>query len=157
MDEAIFKTYFRGKCQNPKTGIDPPGCPNPDCPVVCGTPGSIVHFYNIFRDRALNATVQCIEPILDSNSVEFKEAERRVEEAAGSTRRKTTSRFISRRPPTCENGGRGESVRATLVDLFRPFRQMMIVACGGTPEGKFNGLPGCSWEKEFKSYILSFP
>ncbi|KAF8190420.1 hypothetical protein K438DRAFT_1832043, partial [Mycena galopus ATCC 62051] len=27
--------------QVPTNGIDPKGCPNPDCPVVCGTPGSI--------------------------------------------------------------------------------------------------------------------
>ncbi|KAJ7927456.1 hypothetical protein B0H13DRAFT_1970447, partial [Mycena leptocephala] len=26
-------------------GNEPPGCPNPYCPIVCGTPGSLVYFY----------------------------------------------------------------------------------------------------------------
>ena len=32
METAIFPSYFHGKCQ--QDGVDPPGCPNPDCPVV---------------------------------------------------------------------------------------------------------------------------
>jgi len=154
MEKVIFKTYFHGKCQNSKTGIDPPGCPNPDCPVVCGTPGSIVHFYNDFRLRAFTATVHGMESIINSNSAAFKQVEANIEEVARSTNRRAMSRFIRSPSPTCANG---ESVRATLVGWFRRFHQLMIVACGGTPEGKLNGLPGCSWEQEFKSYILSFP
>ena len=154
MEKVIFKTYFHGRCQDAKTGIDPPGCPNPDCPVVCGTPGSIVHFFNIFRYRAFNATVHGMEPIINPNSAAFKKVEEAIEQAVVSTNRRAISRFIRSTPPTCANG---ESVGATLVSWFRQFRRLMIVACGGTPEGKLNGLPGCSWEQEFKSYILSFP
>ena len=54
MENAIFPSYFHGKCQ--QNGVDPPGCPNPDCPVVCGTPGSMVHFYPVLRQIAFNQT-----------------------------------------------------------------------------------------------------
>ncbi|KAI5834204.1 hypothetical protein EV122DRAFT_217219 [Schizophyllum commune] len=54
MRTAIFPSFFHGKCQ--QNGVDPPGCPNPDCPVVCGTPGSMVHFYPVLRQIAFNQT-----------------------------------------------------------------------------------------------------
>ncbi|KAG0702032.1 hypothetical protein DFH29DRAFT_999676 [Suillus ampliporus] len=43
LEKAIFPSFFHGKCQGPD-GVNPPGCPNPDCATVCGTPGSMVHF-----------------------------------------------------------------------------------------------------------------
>ena len=54
METAIFPSYFHGKCQ--VNGVNPPGCPNPDCPVVCGTPGSLVHFFPTLRGIAYNQT-----------------------------------------------------------------------------------------------------
>ncbi|KAL1743522.1 hypothetical protein HDZ31DRAFT_40696 [Schizophyllum fasciatum] len=59
MRTAIFPSFFHGKCQ--QNGVDPPGCPNPDCPVVCGTPGSLVHFYPTLRQIAHNETVALLE------------------------------------------------------------------------------------------------
>ncbi|KAJ7461814.1 hypothetical protein B0H11DRAFT_2198653 [Mycena galericulata] len=56
----MFPGFFHGKCQDPTTGIDPPGCPNPDCATVCGTPGSMCHFYSKFRQIAFNSTASCI-------------------------------------------------------------------------------------------------
>ncbi|KAJ7634684.1 hypothetical protein FB45DRAFT_909554 [Roridomyces roridus] len=56
LNATVFPGYFHGKCQNKTTGIDPEGCPNPDCPVVCGTSGSMVHYYSIFRGLSFNAT-----------------------------------------------------------------------------------------------------
>ncbi|KAI5122112.1 hypothetical protein M0805_002234 [Coniferiporia weirii] len=57
LETAIFPSYFHGKCQRfSKDGQDPPGCPDPDCPVVCGTPGSLVHFYPTLRFIAFNDT-----------------------------------------------------------------------------------------------------
>ena len=41
MEHAIFPSFFHGKCLDSK-GREPDGCPNPDCPIVCGTPGSLV-------------------------------------------------------------------------------------------------------------------
>ena len=136
MEDSIFKKFFRGKCQNPKTGIDPPGCPNPDCPVVCGTPGSIVHFYGELQNRAFNSTVQVIEQMLRPSSEEFKKVEEKMM-GAGRVKR-----------VRCTNG---ETVRAALVAVFGDFRRMMTVECGGPT------IVGCSWEAEMKRYILSFP
>jgi hypothetical protein len=113
-----------------------------------------VHFYDVVRYRAFNSTVHAIEPILSPNSEAFKKVAQGIEEAAGSKDRNRNRNRSRRSTLSCANG---ESVRATLVGLFRPFRRLMIVACGGTPEGKLNGLPACDWEQEFKSYILSFP
>ncbi|KAF8903928.1 hypothetical protein CPB84DRAFT_1835794 [Gymnopilus junonius] len=85
MRTTIFKTYFHGKCQDPVTNIDPDGCPNPDCPVVCGTPGSMVHFYSVFRYRAFNSTVNTWNDIIDSDSTPYKLVERAVLAAAPSS------------------------------------------------------------------------
>ncbi|KZV75881.1 hypothetical protein PENSPDRAFT_680614 [Peniophora sp. CONT] len=38
---------FRGKYQ--QDDGEPEGCPNPDCPVVCGIPGSLVDIYSTLR------------------------------------------------------------------------------------------------------------
>lgn len=74
MRDEIFPGYFHGskctiystymfittlsECQ--RDGSDPPGCPNPDCPVVCGTPGSLVHFYSTLERLAFNATIDTL-------------------------------------------------------------------------------------------------
>ena len=91
MENTIFKTYFHGKCQDPVTNIDPPGCPNPDCPVVCGTPGSMVHFYPVFRYRAFNSTVNLWNEIIDTDSTQYKLVERAVL-AAGTSSSSTPNR-----------------------------------------------------------------
>ena len=36
MKTGIFPSYFHGKCLD-GNGQEPAGCPDPDCPVVCGT------------------------------------------------------------------------------------------------------------------------
>ncbi|KAJ4474152.1 hypothetical protein C8R41DRAFT_743775, partial [Lentinula lateritia] len=58
LENAIFPSYFHGKCQQRTangTLVNPPGCPNPDCPVVCGTPGSMVHHYDALRNITVNS------------------------------------------------------------------------------------------------------
>jgi len=55
-EQALFPGFFHGKCQDKVTGIEPKGCPDPDCPVVCGTPGSMVHYYPILATLAYNIT-----------------------------------------------------------------------------------------------------
>ncbi|TRM63636.1 hypothetical protein BD626DRAFT_494931 [Schizophyllum amplum] len=63
---AIFPSYFHGKCQ--RNGVEPPGCPNPDCPVVCGTPGSLVHFYSTLREIAVNQTQTLVMQTVQKNA-----------------------------------------------------------------------------------------
>lgn len=152
--DYVFKKFFHGKCQNPATGIDPLGCPNPDCPVVCGTPGSIVHFYSDFRYRTFTSIVRLVEELSSPNATAFKQVEKPLMRVVPSTNR----RFM-RSLPSVLAGHEGLEKRKNtlLLSLLRQFRPLLTVACGGTASGKENGLPNCSWESPFKRYILTFP
>ncbi|CAA7264415.1 unnamed protein product [Cyclocybe aegerita] len=164
MVQTVFKGYFHGKCQNPTTNIDPPGCPNPDCPVVCGTPGSIVHFYSKFRYLAFDSTCRLMDEIIDPSSEAYQKVNEAVMADAGSSESKRTRRplrFI-RRGGSEDEDLRGELVEVErredqLVALLRQFCSKLTVLCGGTESGQTNGLPFCSWEESFKRYILTFP
>lgn len=86
METAIFPSYFHGKCQRfSKDGQDPPGCPDPDCPVVCGTPGSLVHFYPTLRYIAWNNTKSLIDEMLAPGQPTFDAIEKMVEDAQTQT------------------------------------------------------------------------
>ena len=80
METAIFPSYFHGKCQ--RNGVDPAGCPNPDCPVVCGTPGSLVHFYPKLRYIAYNQTRALLADLAAPGSQSYEKAESAVMKAA---------------------------------------------------------------------------
>ncbi|KLO12864.1 hypothetical protein SCHPADRAFT_921214 [Schizopora paradoxa] len=83
LENAIFPSYFHGKCQRfSKDGQDPPGCPNPDCPVVCGTPGSLVHFYSTLRLIAFNDTRTVLEKLVESGSPTFNQILQQVKDAS---------------------------------------------------------------------------
>ncbi|VDC00193.1 unnamed protein product [Peniophora sp. CBMAI 1063] len=88
MEKAIFPSYFHGKCQ--QDGVEPEGCPNPDCPVVCGTPGSLVHFYSTLRFIAFNQTRTLLQDIMSPGSPGYQQLEDAVirdASASGTTRR----------------------------------------------------------------------
>lgn len=165
MTNYVFKEFFHGKCQNRTTGIDPPGCPNPDCPVVCGTPGSIVHFYSVFKTRAFTCLVRLVEELTSPNSTAFQQVENAIEEAASTDRRRGMLRFMRNlsfaRGDSADRGRfekrQDHGDRTLLRRLLRQFRPFLTMACGGTASGKHNGLPNCSWEDPFKQYILTFP
>lgn len=186
MQNTIFTTFFHGKCQDPVTNIDPEGCPNPDCPVVCGTPGSMVHFYPVLRYRAFNSTVNLWNDIINPDSTSYKLVERAVLGAAASSkstpnqeRRAQSFRFTrfarsDSHPPRSQAGITGRLSVDNEVDevdieeredvlikelrtYLRQFRLLLTAVCGGTSTGKTNALPDCSWEQSFREYILSFP
>ncbi|KIM47055.1 hypothetical protein M413DRAFT_64012 [Hebeloma cylindrosporum] len=173
MEHAVFKSYFHGKCQDPVTGIDPPGCPNPDCPVVCGTPGSIVHFYSTFQRLAFNATVNLVDKLTHPSSASYKKVEKAVLEAAKASSHKHGRRFLRfmRSSESVGKAGgnepsgqaigvkerRQESIKRDLQALLRKFRSLLTLVCRGTSDDPTNDLSGCSWEHEFKEYILTFP
>ncbi|KAF4618259.1 hypothetical protein D9613_011607 [Agrocybe pediades] len=183
MVNTIFKTYFHGKCQNPTTGIDPPGCPNPDCPVVCGTSGSMVHFYSVFRYRAYNSTVNVWNEITNPKSATYQGVEKAILAAAGSRSRSNTNsgralrfmRFANSNLTSAASTRKGdlnlmgsghaleiekrqEALKNDLQVLIHGFRNVLAVVCGGDEvSGKANGLPNCSWEQAFKDYMLTFP
>lgn len=97
METAIFPSYFHGKCQRfSKDGQDPPGCPNPDCPVVCGTPGSLVHFYSTLRFIAFNDTRNLLEGFVKPGSHPFKQIEQLVEQAQLNHARSVNAKGVER-------------------------------------------------------------
>ncbi|PPQ84902.1 hypothetical protein CVT25_004570 [Psilocybe cyanescens] len=175
METAIFKNYFHGRCQDPDTGIDPPGCPKPDCDVVCGTPGSMVHFYSKLRFLAFDANIDLFDEIVAPGSAAYKKVEKTVLAAveaahSGSNKRRKLLRFM-RSPEEAiilgagrqSNFGnqaaekRDQQTISELRSLLGQFRLLLTVACGGGQDGKANGIPFCTWGDTFKPYILSFP
>ncbi|KAI0035816.1 hypothetical protein K488DRAFT_76384 [Vararia minispora EC-137] len=145
MEHAIFPSFFHGKCQ--RNGVDPPGCPNPDCPVVCGTPGSLVHFFPTLRYIAFNQTRSLLEKITKPGFGPYDEAENAIERAAaGSGARRTM-----------HARAKAEQVRQGLRDIMKGVPGKLEQACGGDAADTPEGLPGCSWEREMKEYILTWP
>ncbi|OJT07565.1 hypothetical protein TRAPUB_1588 [Trametes pubescens] len=96
METAIFPNFFHGKCLDAQ-GIEPDGCPNPDCPIVCGTPGSMVHYYSKLRFIAFNETYHHLERLCTPGTDTYKRVEQAVVGAAGhDERRRSSSRIYSR-------------------------------------------------------------
>jgi hypothetical protein len=52
----------------PKERVDPIDCPDPDCPVVGDTPGSLVHFYSVLRSIAFNQTCKTLSSLATPGS-----------------------------------------------------------------------------------------
>ncbi|TBU46704.1 hypothetical protein BD309DRAFT_887948 [Dichomitus squalens] len=99
MENGIFPSYFHGKCLD-KNGNEPAGCPNPDCPVVCGTPGSMVHFFPKLRYIAFNQTLHLLETLSSPGSPSYDRMEELVLDASqrppDERRRRGFSRVFSR-------------------------------------------------------------
>ncbi|KAJ7598812.1 hypothetical protein C8J56DRAFT_174783 [Mycena floridula] len=147
-ETCIFPDTFHGKCQ--LNGQEPPGCPNSDCPVVCGTPGSIVHFYNtILIPLLFSCASEVLETIICGNS-HSSLSERALSPSLRFTRSASTSldphrlhtrALWSRATDSCQN-----------KDLFREVVSgLYFDSCGGP------GWSKCSWETEMKEFILEFP
>ncbi|KJA15609.1 hypothetical protein HYPSUDRAFT_148930 [Hypholoma sublateritium FD-334 SS-4] len=164
MENAIFKSCFHGKCLDPDTGLEPAGCPDPDCPLICGTPGSLIHFYNRLQDIAFNSTASLFNDIIVSDSAAYRQVEQRVVKAASSNRRRRFLRFkrydlarqsgLGRERNFQDIAGRGEKeIRQDLKIYLQQFRTLLSDACGGIG----NGIPNCSWKRPMGEYILSFP
>lgn len=174
MRHAIFPSFFHGKCQRPD-GTLPSGCPNPDCATVCGTPGSLVHFYPKLRYIAFNATRHALTVLTSprTGGDAYAAVEERVLADAIANKPRMDRRFLrlargSHRPAIVERAvrevahahtleQRAEDVKAELRAILAQVGPKLEQACGGTGHGQTNGLPWCSWEKEMKTYILTFP
>lgn len=148
LETAIFPSYFHGKCQVHHSAangsidgeVEPSGCPNPDCPVVCGTPGSMVHFYRTLRKIAFDAAQEVLKRITAPDSDTYKQVEAAVLEAA-------QGNLKSRMGPKVARRGLEEQLRSIVDEIPAELERR----CGGS------GLPKCSWEAAMKEYILSFP
>lgn len=172
MEHAIFPSFFHGKCQRPD-GTLPPGCPNPDCATVCGTPGSLVHFYPKLRFIAHNRTRNALAALVAPGSDAYAAVEELVLADALESKPRMARRFLRAGPPDTRPAivkraerelahartlkRRTQEVKTQLRTILAQAMPMMEQACGGTGHGQTNGLPGCSWEREMKEYILTFP
>ena len=145
MEHAIFPSFFHGKCLDSK-GREPDGCPNPDCPLVCGTPGSLVHFYGKLRYIAYNQTRYLLKELCTPGSDTYDQVERavvnRVDRKAKRTSGFSTVSLLEKRK---------DDVKAKLKEAMSGVSNSIEQICGGS------GLSQCSWEDELKQYILTFP
>lgn len=166
MRTAIFPSYFHGKCQ--QDGVEPQGCPNPDCPVVCGTPGSLVHFFPTLRSIAFKSTRDTLQKLCSPSSDEYKQTEHAVARAATTAHKKQHRSMFSDRQLAqgVPLGKNIQYVRKREEDVENGFKKIMAgvpglmqEACGGkSSEGAdTSSLPDCSWEEAMKAFILSFP
>ncbi|KAI0049174.1 hypothetical protein FA95DRAFT_1571363 [Auriscalpium vulgare] len=163
METAIFPSYFHGKCQ--VNGVDPKGCPNPDCPVVCGTPGSLVHFYPTLRFIAFNETREAMRLYTSSDSEAYRQVEHDVVRAAGKQARAAVPRFARYGDDVAGVMGenmpyvkkREESAKKALREILDEIPDLLAKACGGSAKDSVDGLPSCSWDAAMQEYILSFP
>ncbi|KAL5480805.1 hypothetical protein ACEPAI_9745 [Sanghuangporus weigelae] len=174
LEDAIFPSYFHGKCQRfSKDGQDPPGCPNPDCPVVCGTPGSMVHFYSTLRYIVFNSTSAMLEKLATPGNDAYDQVNTLVQRAQGVHKRDLVAthgmghslgyrnhskRVLSRiLRSNLEKPGLQSRSTSNLVSIMSQFSNHFIRACGGNARDSEDALPKCSWEQDMKKFILSFP
>jgi hypothetical protein len=176
MRTAIFPNYFHGKCQ--RSGVDPPGCPNPDCPVICGTPGSLVHFFPTLRFIAFNHTRSMLQRLCSPGNDAYERAERSVVQAAAEHRGRESERrrvlwfeyAIARAggelwPTQGRNFSyasvyarkRDEGAKKRFEEIMKQVPILLEAACGGHASEDESALPKCSWENLMKHYILTFP
>jgi len=174
METAIFPSYFHGKCEDPVTGIAPAGCPNPSCPVVCGTPGSIVYHFPKLRRIAYETVHAMLLEHTREGSDTYNAVQRIVKRftvaqaAPGATTRSIPRIFWARKDldlllPEYESmylTKRAEDVGATLKPILESIPERLARGCGYVgpdDNGSVDELQGCSWEAETVKYILRFP
>ena len=158
MENAIFPSFFHGKCLD-ENGVEPAGCPNPDCPIVCGTPGSMVHFYPHMRYIAFNSTTHLLRRMTAPGSDTYNQVENLFMQGAqnGQLSLRNLRVYGRSMPIMLELQKRKESLQNNLRMIFDRVDPLMEMNCGGTGRGDTNGLPQCSWEDEMKQFILSYP
>jgi len=170
METAIFPRYFHGKCQ--RDGVEPPGCPNPDCPVVCGTPGSLIHFYPKLCSIAFNETYYMLKSLTTPGSGAYEQVEKAVlADVSRSTPRmlRIYPRYIFRSLLDVASNSdihttadvlsvkRSEDIKAGLKGILGKIPLLLRKTCSGSGMGETNEYSACSWEVAMKKYILSFP
>ncbi|KAI0783757.1 hypothetical protein C8Q75DRAFT_418641 [Abortiporus biennis] len=161
MENAIFPSYFHGKCLD-ENGNEPEGCPNPDCPIVCGTPGSLVHFYTKLRYIAFNQTRHLLKELATPGTESYQEVEDNVLAAARASddgenekRKRSGSRFWKRDVERRDVDE--QDIKRKLKNVLSGSGGILEAVCGGSGSGETNGLSKCSWEDAMKDYILTFP
>ena len=174
METAIFPSYFHGKCEDPVTGTTPAGCPNPSCPVVCGTPGSMVYHFPKLRRIAFNTVHAMLSEHTKEGSDTYKAVQRIVKrfavvQVAPNVTTRSISRIFSARKdldlflPEYETTyltRRADDLEAKLKPILESVPERLVTDCGyegPDDNGSVDELQGCNWEEETVEYILRFP
>ncbi|KIL61044.1 hypothetical protein M378DRAFT_167384 [Amanita muscaria Koide BX008] len=157
LHQAIF-SVFRGKYQRriyangTLVGLEVPhGCPNPDCPIVCGTPGSMIHYFPKLKFIVYNTFRRLLLAPTSPDSEVYKQLLASLVRKNSEARR--SLRFAPRKHLPSVGGDTNEKLQSILKNVTLSFEY----TCGGSGTGKMNGIPNCSWEQEMKNYILTFP
>lgn len=164
METGIFPSYFHGKCQLPNGPMNPPGCPNPDCPIVCGTPGSLIHFYARLRRIAFTQTRILLEDMTKPDSKTYKRVEKTVLNYANRPIPRMLQRKKDFHYETSLLEKRAEDAKEKLAPIMRHLSSMLSDLCGGlaganvgVEDAVDDELPNCSWKDKMTGLILSYP
>jgi hypothetical protein len=112
---------------------------------VCGTPGSIIHFYNTFVNIAFNTTSSGIANITSptNSSSQFKEIQKEVSSACqgANQRRRRIAPLFSSSSGASEGCSDQDSIQSTLKNILSldNIQSTMRDECGG------QDLPDCNW------------
>ncbi|KAG1798980.1 uncharacterized protein HD556DRAFT_1232048 [Suillus plorans] len=153
LEKAIFPSYFHGKCQD-ANGVNPPGCPNPDCPKVCGTPGSMVHFYPTLVRIVFDGTTDLLANLTAPGSKPYNQIQQTVMADVNKGHRKrmeNLSRIMPLRNRAAIQASSTHSIQQGLKKIMKELRPTMLETCGGS------NLSLCSWEQPMKEFILQYP
>jgi hypothetical protein len=139
----------------PKERVDPIDCPDPDCPVVGDTPGSLVHFYSVLRSIAFNQTCKTLSSLATPGSGVYEQVVRKLQIAVNdrSNRPRSHPRALSlvRRDSTGLSQDVSLDVSLTgLEETLAEISPPLETECGGTD------YPRCSRETSMKAFILSY-
>lgn len=157
VQNAIF-SRFHGKCQDVTTGINPIGCPNPSCPVICGTPGSLVYHYSELESIVHNAVRTLLTQIVKPSSPAYSDSSDRIYQAYNSNdMSRLWLRFSPARVPGTYGVSDKDSLNQTLSGIFRDIPSLIDGECGGPRNDTPVTYPRCSWKKMMANYILTFP
>jgi hypothetical protein len=121
---------------------------------VCGTPGSLVHFFPTLR-RIVHGTLHNqIRKATAPSGEAYREVEKKIVHDIISQQRRrdlVNKRMVRKRRSTLEMDKREvENVKGRLKTILSQAGSLLEKECGEECER-------CSWEKEMKAYILTFP
>jgi hypothetical protein len=174
LETAIFPSYFHGKCEDPVTGIAPAGCPNPSCPAVCGTPGSMIYHFPKLRRIAFDTVRATLLEHTREGSDTYEAVQKVVKRftvtqaASNVTTRSIPRIFWARKDlelflPEYEYmrpTKRADDIGTKLKPILETIPERLARACGHVgpdEDGSVDELQGCSWKAETVEYISRFP
>ncbi|KAK0220059.1 hypothetical protein IW262DRAFT_998266 [Armillaria fumosa] len=156
--ENIFPRYFHGKCQ--VNGVDPPGCPKPDCAVVCGTPGSMIHYYQKLLEIVLNSTTTVCQNMTSPHSNVYQAMEKNMLKtiSSHSSSRRTVRFSRSTFYPTISTtpSATGFSKRSSPPDFSQAFQTHMSKLPQRVTNSCKTRKGRCTFP-HMKNKILSYP